>query len=798
MDQDVLATWSNGKGRRFPRTGGLPPPARSLAGLARRKHRWGLDSLQEKVRALGLIQPRTLTSVRAKGMSAAFQGGPTSLPAGWTRSSDRPLPGSWTRAGGALPTGRSPVQPAARAFKLALNNVNFYAEPRFGSVAAQLRDCEDLGVDIVRHPGKLQLFMDAFLPWDTVGSSKRPVIGPVSAAQVTVSALEAKLGESAAAANILDLARRMRSSGQTTKLIITFISLGAGARDPWSMPKGGGKSFPPSPTWDEEDSSGKTRTHANPLMVWWGADHVDAFDPFTDSVARFETDSAPEDWNKWTLDPANAYKRMVFHRAGVALGNWLKRNQAALEPYLAGIEICNEMEGLHTVEDGASGEVGGDGENWARFWFYVAQGIRRHCDWVPLWLPALASYAPDHVTKVGRWDGKAEYLFNMLVDLQDLCAEHGEDPEDLIAGMDYHYYHRRSSDRQTLFHIPAETRALRNVMSLAGLSHLSLTTIETSTNVVCSGRSATLTAASAPYPGGCEQSLAWNRSGVVYVEPIAATADWRPVLGSGESIRVNDFQGSMVWMRLALAAARTRDEGDALGGGADVVGWHPHMANNGTDYAGCGLRMDFSDADERAAVAFQRPSWMAYQRFGQILGGASGVELVWPRLGSALVEPTGTASVIADDATFQVGVVEFEGANLSGFGTSTHSSLKGFDSVGTWWAYQCFIDPLVALDGKAARVATATISFRVYGHRRPTIAGWLILSPNSSTPVGGPVSSGGYCEQIWDWGTSKLGSAAALADGLAPFIMKTVVHLGRYPVIFVADTRMAVFRMEIG
>lgn len=136
---------------------------------------------------------------------------------------------------------------------------------------------------------------------------------------------------------------------------------------------------------------------------------------------------------KLTVDGITLVDSVVIKGPGI-VRFWTKSD------LLANIEIGNEQETFHArVERGVERA---DGDAWGRLYYDCAAAFRARCDWVPLWLPALASAQPDGDGQDSvYWPGKVAFVRGILGTIEDQCAAWSEfSLHELVAGVDYHYY----------------------------------------------------------------------------------------------------------------------------------------------------------------------------------------------------------------------------------------------------------------------------------------------------------------------------------------------------------------------
>ncbi|RME23310.1 MAG: hypothetical protein D6798_13785 [Deltaproteobacteria bacterium] len=569
--------------------------------------------------------------------------------------------------------------------RFAVNTPKFYQADKYGPADVIASDLHSLGAGYARHPGLVQLFFPELIGTcvGTASDGTRVDVPCVQVADIDQATLNDRALASPAMGYLKVLADTLRSTGSDLRLIFILFHLGAGASTDWDSA--------------EFDAIGAAPTHApyaDPLGLRWATDHFGntIVDGLTGATLAFGVaGTAVNAWDRYTVDPANPYKREVYRRMGLAVGLAISAlaDEHGLRDIIAGVEIFNEIEVFHAIE-GDDGKLHPDGASWGDLYYYVAAGLLEGCDWLPLWIPGIASYN-DTARKVTRtWDGKQEFLDGILRQLDRVRTElllggRTLEMDELVAGVDYHYYHRKAGETQSLLYLPVELAALRQVLTRRGLQDAKLTVVESGVNVVCDGSSPAPTTA---YDSGCESATdAWAEY-PDFEAPGTATTDDRPpwyVCGTGgvtlEGMSVapaNDFQAASLWKRFVAAMI----------GGADIIGWHTHLSNNASSFAGTGLRRDFHDKDVSPSIAAARPSWFAFRRIVAILGGIRSATLLNP-------EPEADWSheyihnqlAAGEFTTTQLAwVVEFDGARL------VSTPPVGPSIAASWWAYMIFVD----------------------------------------------------------------------------------------------------------
>lgn len=690
----------------------------------------------------------------------------------WTPIGPPTLPFVGTSARPSRPTGSSGE--AAR-FTFAVNTPKFYEARKYGPPDVIARDLRQLGARVARHPGTLQLFFDAMV------ASCTGTRCTLTAADLTEDAFYNAARSSDALLSLGSLARTLRGTGEDVQLIVTLFHLGAG-----SSPRWGSDGLPAEPSF---------AAFSRPLELRWAAELRDAtiVDGLTGEIHPFLVSGASDDWNFYTIDPTNPFKREVYRRMGVGIGRALAEMEEDIAGYIAGIEIFNEIETYHVVEE-SDGEIHADGRGWAEAYYYVAAGLLSECDWLPLWIPGIASYQDDADLFARTYDGKHEFLERFLNGLDLLRADIplGFTMDQLVAGVDYHYYHRSSSDAQSLLYLPLEIRELR-ILLRKTVQDGSLTVVESSVNVVCEKSDPVPTTA---WDAGCEASGAWEPY-PDYTPPGSATADYRSAwYGCPAGVPdlrysrapADAFQAVSLWKRMIAAML----------GGADIIGWHTHLSDNGSAFAGTGLRRDFHADDLETSLAAARPSWFAFQRLVRVFGRVSEVTLLNPAP-SHLPLRDDLGAWLRDgsiDGPDLVWVVELAGARMiSGVGGGGALPLSG--GFADWWAYAVFIDDTAV----EARTLPACATVRFIGlddPLSPRPVYFLPTAPTASTLVASGTDE--FPSQTWSVDSTVLAGRTDIDLGILGLEVpawQVRVSRGQWPAILLCRERLTIGDLEV-
>ncbi|MCK6504714.1 hypothetical protein L6R53_15130, partial [Myxococcota bacterium] len=674
------------------------------------------------------------------------------------------------------------------AFTFGVNTVAFGTEERFGTTTDLVEDLERLGVTVARHPGGAQLFLEHLLPVSddpalaTVAPRGRLL--PITPDEMDEDVLFTLVNGSPGMRVLSQVVRTLATRGSALKLYITLFDLGAGGGTPWGQGSFEGMAGPPV-----------RGLHTNPIGVAWeGHEGQSVEDDLLGRSVAFETGrpGLAGDWDNYTLDPSSPYKRVFFRMLAGAVGRWLSENDSEelpLRVHIAGIEIGNEIDVLHTRMSTDRARVYPDGVSWGRFYYYCASRLRERCGWVPIYLPALSSYT-DVGEKYASWGEKLEFVRSMVREIQKGCMAYGGDASDLVAGIDLHFYHYTVQDAAPLLLIWTDTLLLRQELESSGLAGAQVSLYETGTNVLCAPRAEWKKV-------GCEEQLPGfddncppsvplavpGASPVAYRPPLYLALDFWGELGKhrvADEVPAYDFQGASVVMRLALAMA----------GGAGAVGWHTHLANHGAHFVATGLREDLVDLTCMPEWLQARKSWYALRRLVSVAGACTGARLVWPELGGLDLVDFREAVRTGPTPSFLLNnfVVVIELLNAT---WPTVLSPRGRTGETGWRAYIAFIDPGAVREGKEVRTpAVARVTFQAPHSRTEPTVYRVPLEPADTVVVG--TSTGGYPAQTWGPGEAERVDVHEI-PGLGPGYEFTLdLGLGQWPVLVLTPTEFTV------
>ena len=611
----------------------------------------------------------------------------------------------------------------------------------YGDYTEITSDLLRLGVTVGRHPTKLQLLIP-----DLIGSEM----------PVNITDIQALVDGAVVWDHLEQLVRHLASMtlNNPFELYITLLAQGSEDLDgPVTAPEG----------------------ITNPLGLTWSTDHSAASvteDEFTATPSAPETyafDANPTatGWDQYTFDPVSGYKRWYYTRICRAIGSRLSAlrdtlylEKIYLEDYIYAVEICNEIEIKHTVLD-SSLCAQGDAQNWGEFYFWCAVAFREGCDWAPIMLPGLASYGARSTDDIFAWEGKYSFLTDLVKCINNLCVDTGRaDFDDLVSGIDYHYYHRSTTDAQILLYLPIEIAQIRDSLQTYNPDAM-VNVLESSVSCHC-GEGEPTTDPDAPeelYDSLCEGaregypdpydeysvagSTAPDARPDAYVPSLSGLRLDSVAAGSAGDTQVGalDFQAQSVWMRLAAAHCA----------GVPVAGWHCLMAD--TQFLATGLRRDCHNNRLTVDVAQQRPSWWAFQQYVQQLGSAARVSLLAP----VISFDHDTLSEMPLDVSLSTWVVEYE--------------------TEVWYVYLVFLDPFGAVDCAAVRFQSAA------SPDEELLGGYS----NSTAPTQAdtlPASSG---FPTYDWHSS-------MWEYVIPRSTRFTVMIGRgqYPILIKTQQRLAV------
>lgn len=575
-----------------------------------------------------------------------------------------------------------------------------------GTYEAIADDLALLGAAVGRHPGELQLYLEDLL----------------SHAPVPFYTDPDDLAPEVAASPIFDdlYALIVYLSANDIPLTLYFTGITAGSvTETRAEPSMGGLGPPP----------------AQPTRLAWNEQYL--------GERGFSTNHGA-DWDLDTLGPWSHFKRrrLAAMARGIAMGlNRVQRrlmllpSAPSLADYIEGVELGNELEARDQAWNSTTDAFELDGASWGAFYYECAAAMVDEAPWLPIKLPALTSAGGAALPQVGAadWSTKLEFLSEMLAEVERRAAVDGVDAGDLVTGADLHYYHREAGvDAQRMSFLVAEVAELRaEVARFSSIAGIPITVQETAVGVACALPAVAPLPPSLPtleYDAGCEASdnFTVRTPYPEYVAPSGPDADLRPIIAEcaltwdpievpdpegdpvgdfeppaaatevsdapdqewypdGERVGPNDFQAMSVWMRLAVAAVA----------GAEIVGWHTLMASLDTGFAGTGLRRDLHESTELPEVALQRPSWWAYQRYVQLLGGASEVAALLPSRLPTTERAMQEEVESGNGAAYDIWAVEFT-RPVRTPATTVQSDVAALHvpaGLPRGWAYLLFIDP---------------------------------------------------------------------------------------------------------
>ncbi len=449
------------------------------------------------------------------------------------------------------------------------------------------------------------------------------------------------------------------------------------------------------------------------------------------------------------LDPWSPYMRiMVRHLAelaGLALvaaydafaaGN---ESVPALSELVEGIELFNEVDhDCTTVE----GDLELSGQAWGRTCYHAARGLRAAIPdpEIKLMLPGLSSWQGTMDAPVAgqSWEDRKAFVSGLVAGFADEFQTRSEeiDPaadrsvsnlEDMIQGLDLHWYHFRTVDPPLhagmLGHEVAELRAaiVEGLLAfdvadaVAPFGQIPISVFETSTATRDdTGRPATEVPGFAPF----------------------------------ESMSREEFQAFEVWRRLLAA----------LCGDVQVAGWHSWMSGLGGGFVGTGLRHDEGNiGDTVAGPGEPRPSWHSYQAVRWLMRHAVSGSVVHP-VTSSREELTALVQN-ATRATDRIVVFELR---LDHLGLALRPAIPGLYGGGfrythARWVYVVMLDTAVETKGRidpddAVEATSSSGTATVYRVDSTGVDGDVFVGDDPSTWVAeslGLSVSLGELEEDW-------------------------------------------------
>ncbi|MCK6502966.1 hypothetical protein L6R53_06140 [Myxococcota bacterium] len=781
-----------------------PPRTGSLAGLRRSMRRHTVQALAASVER---DQRGLLRSLGQEPVPADRPGGRTALV----------LPGDGLPDDGldiVFPDIELPdLEPLTTGketppFRFAVHTVSFIEDPeRYGSLGAIVSDMVELGADVVRHPGAVQMFVERLLGHDAplgYEGNERPYMRPVQTDWMRREDLLPVVLRSSCFRALESVVRAMVADGTKQRLMITLFDLGGGSQGPWAATDG---------VFFEDNRGIEPRSDLflKPIGVAWDPAHfgrtvydpIQGIDvPFAGGVSDVDPGAERGQVQKWalyTLDPSDAYKRVFFRELAAAVARALADLNDRLlaeglfgptpfedlSDYIEGVELGNEMEAFHARQGktDAFADAQVDAVSWGDFYYHCATAIREECDWLPVWISGITAYV-ESMGGPATWQQKRDFLGLLLARVDEHLVD--EEIEDLVDGVDYHFYHmgedladgsREQALPLVLLYL--ETRELRQILD-DYVPSATLSVVETSVNVAT--RSCDESKSSGD---GCEEGSDSPYLSVAFrPERITCTCTDEDCTAVAAANRPDDFQAGSVWMRAAAA----------LAGGAALAGWHDHMSSPGGSFAGCGLRMDFTPVSS-STQAYPRKSWFAFQRLTAMLGSATGVSVLSPSFGGW--EDTPSAQRLRDEYT---GVVALESLQAKDFlwvlefSDVTWAGRRvgpGLVGDGPWWAYLCYVDP----GSESATVAPPACAGVILVGRRTGRVAPLVYRIAPGPMEGDMVdieasSAHGYPSRRWTGDDAEPVIAREL--GIFSYLSWRVsIARGGWPVLLLSSERLA-------
>lgn len=510
--------------------------------------------------------------------------------------------------------------------QFAINSAHLFhkedeGEDRYGSASRIVEDCHGLGVGVLRQPGKAQLFLDFLL-----GAGREDGI-PVRFASYDAVAGEIIADESQTLRRLKELAILLRDRGMT--VYVTILTLG------------GGSAAADAVVGDDVIDGVAGKIGSSPRLFWhrdWRGKGLKD-DLADDAAAPLEFNRLDEEWDLVTMDPGNPCKRLVYRWVCRAVAEWMERNRDELEGVIAGVEIGNELDVRHIFTSGSSGDLKERTvpEHWGPLYAECAVEMRSACDWVPLWLPGIASYNDDGDVasrRPGDFWGKVNFVGELLGAIQKRLDEIGGDwlLADLVAGVDLHWYHSDAGASRRAVLLPLELQAVRKKIeaSLRGTPseghQVELTLIEAGSSMVCDDLDAIRDRISGA--GQCEgEGFSSSRAHLRPPQYTSARRGSTWVSTELHAVQLLEQVGPLDWQAWTMARQLLM----ALAGGVRVVGTHGHISTPPQSaFEGYGIRRDLANV-AKASDAWLRPAGAMLSRLSDVFGGLTGeVELLHP------------------------------------------------------------------------------------------------------------------------------------------------------------------------
>jgi len=644
---------------------------------------------------------------------------------------------------------------------------------------------------------------------------------PVPADEIVdADSVRALVRASARLTNLLELAGYLKA--REMKVFVTALTLGGGSSVAPRVREG----------YDLEGERGTLSD--SPLVEWDGAwIGKSLVDDLTLVPNDFRT--GDNEWDLQTFDPGNPCKRLVYRWVCRAIGEWLVENQDVLQPVLAGIEIGNEVDVRHLFQGRSDASPRCVPEHWGRLYAECAMEIRAAgCNWVPLWLPGLATYIDDGSDASDRgamtFSGKVNFVRDMLRFIQVGLSTFESTLEivDIVEGVDVHWYHTTSADARRAFLIPLELAAIRGAFAdvLGRADGIELTLIESGINTICGEEETDCTYNDAEdlahlahlRPPVYTTEVCYSSSPVTGLEiewkyltdPL--TGESKPFLLGTPTTHTTYVLEPATYSALERASAAALDWQAnnlvtqfflALAGGVRRFGPHGMVAaepapDGSSPFAGYGYRRDIRV--KSASEAKIRPSGVALQRLAGLLGGREvDARLVWP-----VRDARDREIDVLDDPRLDVGT------QLAG-GSWPASNLVTVVEVTVWdrssggperwgdvdptvdhYLYLLFIDGVVGANEPTDTDRTPTAADITLLFDTSILLAWTVpLVPSGvfEAPGGGPDQFSMVMPSYADY-------EPLTASGTGPFrSLRLRVHRGKAPVLI--ETSRPVFNVSV-
>lgn len=415
-----------------------------------------------------------------------------------------------------------------------------------------------------------------------------------------------------------------------------------------------------------------------------------------------------------------------------------------LEDVVYAIELVNEVSPRNVVwssdRSSSAPDPGASARSWAAALYRMARALQTGfrdsgLEPPPIWLPGILSYGEVEPEGAGtaNWSYILGWFSALCVELGALARADGVPPDEVFAGVDYHFYHTHGTPEYPPSPVPVlaliqELNAIRTMAALAGLGGLEITVSESGTRG----------------------------------EKADGALDYRPY-----GLEAEEFQAQEVWRRLL----------GAILAGASVAGIHtlmsaiPAKGAAVNSFSFFGLRLDDASV-AHSTEARQRPAWFSYERLASML-------LRYAESGRVrLLLPEG-AEVIHTDPTGRFGLARADDLLIV---ECSHGSGAGWDirrdfAAGAFpYLYVVHIDPWRGTGGSDGRIR---VNYTFAGERGDIVLLGSEYTGRTEDPAVGALPLGAFphAEVAYDSSSLPAPGSFSLAGGRFPSVVAASVPL---------------------